>query len=122
MLEDSTPTSSRQGAEPQGRGVPRRTVVVGAAWAIPVVAVAVATPLAAASTTEPTLQFAMAAYTVSGCGTLDNVVVTATTNGTTPPPAGTAVSIALPAGYTFVDTQGITNAEIAEMLHYRKAR
>ncbi|WP_136040782.1 MULTISPECIES: hypothetical protein [unclassified Microbacterium] len=105
VLEELTQTRLPQDAEPKGRGVLRRTVVVGAAWALPVVAVAVATPLAAASTAEPTLQFAMAAYTVSGCGTLDNVVVTATTNGTTPPPAGTAVSIALPAGYTFVDGQ-----------------
>lgn len=41
-----------------GGGVKRRTVLVGAAWSLPVVAAAVAAPLAAASVTPPKANYA----------------------------------------------------------------
>lgn len=45
--------NENEGAVP-GRGLSRRAVVKGAAWSLPVIAAAVATPLAAASTTNCT--------------------------------------------------------------------
>jgi hypothetical protein len=81
--------------------VNRRTIVQGAAWSIPVVAVAVGAPLAAASP-APTLTFTNGPYTVDACGTLDNVTLHATTDGTSPN-AGDLVTISLPTGLTFAD-------------------
>jgi hypothetical protein len=80
--------------------VNRRTIVQGAAWSIPVVAVAVGAPLAAASTTV-TLTFNQPSYSGAGCATLGGVVVTATANGA--PAPGETVSVVLPSGYTFSD-------------------
>jgi hypothetical protein len=82
-------------------GVQRRTLVAGAAWTIPVVATAVGAPLAAASGEAPTLAFTNGPYTVAACGTLKDVVIKATTDGTTAPPAGTLVTVTLPAGLTW---------------------
>lgn len=50
---------------PQAPGVSRRTLVKGAAWSVPVVAVAVATPLVAASTSTPPATFWATGATVS---------------------------------------------------------
>ncbi|QYM65610.1 hypothetical protein [Microbacterium sp. Se5.02b] len=50
MTAESEPTSVLSGREASRPGVARRTVLIGAAWSLPVVAVAVATPAAAAST------------------------------------------------------------------------
>lgn len=47
------------------RDLSRRTLVKGAAWSVPVVAVAVATPLAAASVTPPAATFWATGATVS---------------------------------------------------------
>ncbi|PVE95018.1 hypothetical protein [Microbacterium sp. TPD7012] len=47
------------------RDLSRRTLVKGAAWSVPVVAVAVATPLAAASQTPPAATFWATGATVS---------------------------------------------------------
>ncbi|KQQ08042.1 hypothetical protein ASF46_11805, partial [Rathayibacter sp. Leaf296] len=79
----------------------RRTIVAGAAWTIPVVAVAVATPAAAASL-QPTLEFVNGPYTVPACGTLGDVVLHATTDGSTPA-TGQLVTVTLPAGLKFSD-------------------
>jgi hypothetical protein len=89
-----------QGAS-KSHTVNRRTIVQGAAWSIPVVAVAVGAPLAAASP-APTLTFTNGPYTVDACGTLNNVTLRATTDGTTPK-AGDLVTVTLPAGLTFSD-------------------
>ncbi|NQX34020.1 hypothetical protein [Herbiconiux sp. VKM Ac-2851] len=53
--------------EPEPRTLTRRTLV-GAAWAAPVVVAAVATPLAAASTGEPSLSSTFAGPTRDGGG------------------------------------------------------
>ncbi len=73
---------------PEGRTVSRRTVV-GAVWAAPVVAVAVATPLAAASAGDP-------------------VTVTADTSSATRLPVYLTTTQALPAG-VIVDIDQTTN-------------
>ncbi|GGM49946.1 hypothetical protein GCM10010489_21710 [Microbacterium saperdae] len=52
------------GSQTRRDGVARRTLVKGAAWSVPVVALAIATPLAAASAARETYTF-----TVSGNGT-----------------------------------------------------
>jgi hypothetical protein len=84
------------------RGVERRSVILGAAWSVPVVALAVATPLAAASTLTPTLAFINGPYAVAACGTLNNVTLLLTTDGTTPDPAKVVI-VSLPAGFTWAD-------------------
>ncbi|KZX19835.1 hypothetical protein [Rathayibacter tanaceti] len=79
----------------------RRTLVKGAAWTIPVVAMATATPAAAASVT-PTLAFVNGPYTVDSCGKLNNVTLRLTTDGTTADPSK-PVTVTLPAGFTWAD-------------------
>ncbi|KZX21321.1 hypothetical protein [Rathayibacter tanaceti] len=85
---------------PDGNGPARRTLVQGAAWTIPVVALATATPAAAASLV-PTLTFTQPNYNKSSCDTLRGVSVRATTDGTTPVPDGTPVTVTLPDGFLF---------------------
>ncbi len=92
--EETTPTESR--------GLSRRTIVQGAAWSVPVIAAAVALPLAAASVAA-TVEFVNGPYSVTGCGTLGDVVVRATTDGTTPVAAGTLITVTLPSGLTWED-------------------
>jgi len=84
-------------------GVERRTLVAGAAWTIPVVATAVGAPLAAASTSGPTVAFVNGPYSVAACGTLKDIVLKVTTNGTASPTAGTLVSVILPEGLLWSD-------------------
>ncbi|MBO0985751.1 hypothetical protein [Rathayibacter sp. SD072] len=83
-------------------GVQRRTLVAGAAWTIPVVATAIGAPLAAASP-SPTLVFTNGPYAAAACGTLKDVVVAVTTDGTTAAPDGTLVTVTLPAGLAWSD-------------------
>jgi len=82
-------------------GIQRRTIVAGASWSIPVVATAIGAPLAAASNTGATLAFTNGPYSVAACGTLKDVVIRATTNGTTPVTEGTPITVALPSGLTW---------------------
>ncbi|WP_417505570.1 hypothetical protein [Microbacterium sp.] len=84
----------------KAKGLPRRTILMGAAWSVPVISAAIATPLAAASIT-PTLEFVGGPYTADACGNTA-VTVRMTTNGTTPAP-GEPVQISLPAGFTWSD-------------------
>jgi hypothetical protein len=86
----------------EGRGWSRRTIVQGAAWSVPVIAAAVATPMAAASVAG-TVEFVNGPYSVTACGTLGDVVVQATTDGTAPVPAGTMITVTLPSGLTWED-------------------
>ncbi|MWV59406.1 hypothetical protein [Rathayibacter sp. VKM Ac-2754] len=81
--------------------VQRRTIVQGAAWTIPVVAVAAATPAAAASN-QPTLAFTQPSYSGTGCGVISGVQVKRTTDGQTPA-SGELISVTLSDGYTFSD-------------------
>lgn len=72
------------------KGFSRRTVVKGAAWSVPVIAAAVATPLAAASVVD------VGAFTTSGtCGVLGLIGpgFTLTASATAPLPIGTTVTI-----------------------------
>lgn len=72
------------------KGFSRRTVVKGAAWSVPVIAAAVATPLAAASVVD------VGAFTTSGtCGVLGVLGpgFTLTASATAPLPIGTTVTI-----------------------------
>ncbi|MCJ1696817.1 hypothetical protein MT349_13620 [Rathayibacter caricis] len=82
-------------------GVHRRTLVRGAAWTVPVVALAVATPAAAASLSV-TLTFSQPTYSGAGCASLSGVVVTATDAVGAPAP-GTQITVVLPTGFTFAD-------------------
>lgn len=71
-------------------GFSRRTVVKGAAWSVPVIAAAVATPLAAASTVD------VGAFALNGsCGTLGLLGpgFTLTAGPTEAIPAGTTVLV-----------------------------
>lgn len=83
-------------------GLRRRTVVKGAAWSVPVVAMAVATPLAAASVGGVTLEFVDGPYSVNGCADLTDVTIAATTDGTNPAP-GAAITVVLPTGLDWAD-------------------
>ncbi|KQQ10148.1 hypothetical protein [Rathayibacter sp. Leaf296] len=83
-------------------GVQRRTIVAGASWTIPVIAIATATPAAAASL-QPTLEFITVPATVDSCATLGDVVIEATTDGSAPVADGTLVTVTLPPGLTWSD-------------------
>ncbi|PPF46363.1 hypothetical protein [Rathayibacter rathayi] len=86
---------------PSEDGLHRRTIVKGAAWTVPVAAVSIATPAAAASKT-PTLAFTKDSYSGTACGTITGVQVKRTTDGTTADP-GKTVTVTLKDGYTFKD-------------------
>ncbi|MHC2185687.1 hypothetical protein ACVLV4_001329 [Rathayibacter agropyri] len=86
---------------PAEDGVHRRTLVKGAAWTIPVVAVAVGTPAAAASN-QPTLAFTQGSYTGNACETITGVQMKRTTDGSTAD-AGKVVTVTLKDGFTFAD-------------------
>jgi hypothetical protein len=96
------PTDTEDETSETGQGIHRRTVMIGAAWTIPVIAVAVASPAAAASGTEPTLTFVGGPYAADSCGTLADVTLQLTTDGTLPDP-GKPVTVTLPAGLTWSD-------------------
>ncbi|PPG11392.1 hypothetical protein C5E02_12675 [Rathayibacter rathayi] len=86
---------------PSEDGLHRRTIVKGAAWTVPVVAVSMATPAAAASKT-PTLAFTAGSYSGTACKTITGVKVKRTTDGTTAD-AGQTVTVTLKDGYKFKD-------------------
>lgn len=81
-MEDTTSSPSRS--------VSRRALVKGAAWSVPVIAVAAATPLAAASTATNVGDFALNGT----CGVLGLIGPGFTlTAGSAPLPAGTIINI-----------------------------
>jgi hypothetical protein len=75
-----------------GSGIERRTIMKGAAWSLPVIALAVATPAAAASG-----DVNVGAFAVNGtCGALDLGAIGAgftLTAGSAPLPVGTVVTV-----------------------------
>lgn len=94
--------------EPTAKGVTRRTVVRSAAWAVPVIAVATAVPLAMASgpiviTPVDGLQF------VGACTEAQNIRFTVADDAGSPL-SGTQVSVALPAGWHWAD--GTTGSKV----------
>ncbi len=68
----------------------------------PPAAAAIATPAFAASP-QPTLKFTNGPYSVGTCQTLKDVIIQSTTDGTTPSPASTTVSVTLPSGLIWSD-------------------
>ncbi|SFR39804.1 hypothetical protein SAMN04488591_1008 [Microbacterium azadirachtae] len=82
--------------------VSRRTVVQGAVWSVPVIAVAAAMPLTAASVIAPALKFVNGPYAATGCGPLGDVILNLTSNGTAPD-AGKTVTVSLPTGLRWAD-------------------
>lgn len=87
------------------RGISRRTVVKAAAWSAPVVALAVGTPLAAASTTPDglTIRFTQPIYDIEPSTAVSDVVaqVQSTAGGATTPVSGADITFTLsqvPAG------------------------
>ncbi|MFJ4037071.1 hypothetical protein ACIPVB_03210 [Microbacterium sp. NPDC090007] len=76
----------------------RRTVLAGAAWSVPAIVAVTASPAAAASH-QLVLTFERTSYAGPICETIDEVVATATMDGT--PQAGVAVTVTLSDGYTF---------------------
>ncbi|MFJ4159298.1 hypothetical protein [Microbacterium testaceum] len=85
--------------------VARRTVLAGAAWSVPAIALTTATPALAASDTT-TLSFAKSSYTGPGCSTINGVQVRASKNGTGQ--AGVSITTSLSGG--FVYTTGGTSS------------
>ena len=82
-------------------GTSRRTVLTGAVWSVPVIAAAMATPIAAATTTL-TLAFSEALGVINTCDTNTAGVVTLT-DGNGDPVPGAPVTITLPAGLVWAD-------------------
>ena len=86
-----------EGEPPARKPVGRRTVLAGAAWAVPAIAVATAAPAHAAS--GLILKFDKTSYSAVGCGTLSGVSLTVSNGGV--PVAATGVSVVLPTGFSF---------------------
>lgn len=88
----------------------RRTVLAGAAWAVPAIAVATAAPAHAASGLR--LAFDNTTYAAVACGILTGVQVSLL-NGSQPV-QGASVVVSLPSGYTFdggsSSNSGVTDA------------
>lgn len=72
-------------------------MLAGAAWSVPAIAIATATPAHAASGAQ--LAFAQSSYSGKGCSRISGVKVTVTDNGS--PKAGTSVTVSLSNGWTF---------------------
>lgn len=91
-------------------GLPRRTILQGAAWTIPAIALATVAPAASASTAA-VLTFNQASYSGTACGTITGAYVTVTVGGV--PTAGRSVTTTLSDGYTFADGT-TTNTQVSD--------
>ncbi|WP_144834751.1 hypothetical protein [Microbacterium sp. BH-3-3-3] len=87
--------------------IARRTVLAGAAFAVPAIAITAGTPAFAAS--GPVLSFANSSYTGAACSTISGVQLRAMENGT--PKANVAVTTTLAGSYTF-STGGTTSTGV----------
>lgn len=97
--------------DPASPGLGRRTLLAGAAWSAPVIAMAIATPLAAASGAQPDLVFLDGPFGASICNTLADIVLQATTDGSTLA-ANALVTVSLPEGLTWSD--GTSGARVLQ--------
>jgi hypothetical protein len=88
----------------------RRTILQGAAWTIPAIAVATVAPAASASTAA-VLAFNQASYSGTACSTITGAYVTVTVGGV--PTAGRSVTTTLSGGYTFAGGS-TTNTQISD--------
>ena len=98
-MQDENHSNETNGAEKLAIGINRRKLMVGAAWAAPTVAVALAAPLAAASTVT-SIAFTAATYSANACGTFS--VTIQALNGTAPS-ANSPVTVTLPDGIMWAD-------------------
>ncbi|WP_154096430.1 hypothetical protein [Microbacterium testaceum] len=91
--------------------IARRTVLAGAAWSVPAIALTTASPAFAASGT--TLSFARSSYTGPGCSTINGVQVRASDNGTGQ--AGVSITTSLSGGFVFsnggTSSTGVTGSD-----------
>jgi len=84
----------------ENSGIKRRTLLKGAAWSVPVVAAAVATPFAAASgCTDYALTISMSAP--NGNLTQQTLSMSFTKNGVAQSLAGVVVTVSLASGHSF---------------------
>jgi hypothetical protein len=101
-VNDAPPDSTSDAQPPPtATGISRRVVVQGAAWSIPVIAAAVAAPLAAASG-DAALNFTLPAYAGAACTEITNVQASLTNSSGAPEP-GKPITVTLSDGYTFAD-------------------
>ena len=89
----------------------RRTILQGAAWTIPAIAVATVAPVAAAASNTAVLTFNQSTYSGVACGTITGAYVTVTVGGI--PTAGRSVTTTLSGGYTFADGS-TTNTQVSD--------
>lgn len=85
----------------EGRGISRRTVVIGAAWTLPVIATATAVPLASASGEGPTVETGERPLVVGRCTPATGITFLVTENGQ--PVAGELVVVTIPSGWSWTD-------------------
>ncbi|KZE35050.1 hypothetical protein AVW09_16880, partial [Microbacterium sp. T32] len=102
-------TDLSRASAPDDDGIPRRTLIAGAAWSIPVIAIATATPAQAVSNAL-SLAFSKNAYTGVTCSYIGGASVLATVNGTAA--AGKPVTVTLGNGYRFSDGS-VTNTQLS---------
>lgn len=99
----SDPSASPDERQPAS-GLKRRTIIASAAWTIPVVSLAVASPAMAASDTKnPSVRFGRTSYDADPCQPLTGMTVQAFDDTNVPAKAGSVVTVNLPEGYTFSD-------------------
>ncbi|WP_136586915.1 hypothetical protein, partial [Microbacterium hydrothermale] len=93
--------------------VPRRTILAGTAWSVPVVMMATAVPAHAAASESLRLAFDQNQYVAVGCQSIKGAKITATTTGNNAPAAGVSVSVTLPNGFVYptgaTTFSGVTN-------------
>lgn len=83
-----------------GEGVERRTLLAGAAWTVPAVAMAAAAPVVTASAVT-NVSFSQSSYSGTACSAVNGVQVFATSGGN--PATGVSITATLSDGYTFDD-------------------
>lgn len=88
--------------EDRAQNPARRTVLVGAAWSVPVIAAAVAAPMASASTDGRVLTFTQALGTIGACDANPTGVIRLTDAGGAGIPT-TSVAVTLPTGLVWAD-------------------
>lgn len=89
--------------ESSSSGPSRRTIVKGAAWAVPAITASVAVPWAAASA-GPEISFTTPPPPIGACGASSGAVVRVTDGSGNPAPAGTVVTVTLPSGLVWADS------------------
>lgn len=92
-------------------GVRRRTVAAGAVWTVPVIASAVAAPMAAASLVQAVLKIAPATVLMGTNTTTSLVITLEASSGSV---GGQSVSVLLPSGFVFSTTGSSTATPVTD--------